>query len=132
MNERKRLRKLLGDKYSFIKYLSLAEVRKLLCENSKDNHEKLFASLTVGCVKINAVIYPTPNCMTMGYDILVKDTPDSTEWICYDTLNDEVKYNALNLEQEMFNILNREVEKYGLSYTDCNFDNVNGKVVNKE
>ena len=132
MNERKRLRKLLGDKYSFIKYLSLAEVRKLLCENPKDNHEKLFASLTVGCVKINAVIYPTPDCMTMGYDILVKDTPDSTEWICYDTLNDGLKYNALNLEQEMFNILNREVEKYGLSYTDCNFEVVNGKAVNKE
>ena len=132
MNERKRLRKLLGDKYSFIKYLSLAEVRKLLCENSKDKHDTLFASLTVGCVKINAVIYPTPDCMTMGYDILVKDTPDSTEWICYDTLNDGVKYNVLNLEQDMFNILNREVEKYGLSYTDCNFEVINGKVMNKE
>ncbi len=132
MNERKKLKKQLNDKYIFKKYLSSAEVRKLLSENPKDNHEKLFASLTVGCVKINAVIYPTPDCMTMGYDILVKDTPDSTEWICYDTLNDEVKYNALNLEQEMFNVLNREVEKYGLSYTECNFEIVNGKVMNKE
>lgn len=70
--------------------------------------------------------------MMMGYDILVKDTPDSKEWICYDTLNDDVKYNSLNLEQEMFNILNREVKEYGLSYTDCNFEVVNGKVMNKE
>ncbi len=132
MNERKKLKKQLGDKYTFIKYLSSSEVRKLLCENPKDNHEKLIASLTVGCVKINAIIYPTPDSMTIGYDILVKDTPDSTEWICYDTLNDGVKYNVLNLEQEMFNILNREVKKYGLSYTDCNFEVVNGKVVDKE
>ncbi len=132
MNERKRLKKLLREKYSFIKYLSSSEVRKILSENPKNKHEKLFASLTVGCVKINAIIFPTPDSMTMGYDILVKDSPESAEWICYDTLNDEVKYNALNLEQEMFNILNREVEKYGLSYTDCNFEVVNGKVVNKE
>lgn len=75
MNERKKLKKQLGDKYIFKKYLSSAEVRKILSENSKDKHEKLFASLTVGCVKINAIIFPTPDCMMMGYDILVKDTP---------------------------------------------------------
>lgn len=132
MNERKKLKKQLGDKYIFKKYLSSAEVRKILSENSKDKHEKLFASLTVGCVKINAIIFPTPDCMMMGYDILVKDTSDSKEWICYDTLNDDVKYNSLNLEQEMFNILSREVKEYGLSYTNCNFEVVNGKVMNKE
>lgn len=132
MNERKKLKKLLSEKYIFKKYLSSAEVRKLLSENSKNKHEKLFASLTVGCVKINAVIYPTPDRMTMGYDILVKDTPDSKEWICYDTLNDEVKFNALNLEQEMFNILNREAKEYGLSYTECNFEVINGKSIKAE
>lgn len=81
MNERKKLKKQLGDKYIFKKYLSSAEVRKILSENPKDKHEKLFASLKVGCVKINAIIFPTPDCMMMGYDILVKDTPDSKEWI---------------------------------------------------
>lgn len=132
MNERKKLKKQLADKYIFKKYLTAGEVKKLLSETSRNKHEKLFASLTVGCVKINAVIYPTPDCMSMGYDVLVKDKPNSKEWICYDTLNDEVKYNALNLEQEMFNVLNREVKEYGLSYTDCNFEVVNGKVINKE
>lgn len=132
MNERKKLKKQLGDKYIFKKYLSSVEVRKILCENPKDKHEKLFASLTVGCVKINAIIFPTSDCMTMGYDILVKDTPDSKEWICYDTLNDDVKYSSLNPEQEMFNILSREVKEYKLSYTDCNFEIVNGKIINKE
>ena len=132
MNERKKLKKQLVDKYIFKMYLSVNEVKNLLSENPKNKHDTLFASLTVGCVKINAVVFPTPDKMLIGFDILVKDTPDSKEWICYDTLNDDVKYNSLNLEQEMFNILSREVKAYGLSYTDCNFEVVNGKVINKE
>ena len=48
MNERKKLKKQLRDKYIFRRYLSTQEVRKILSENPKDKHEKLFASLTVG------------------------------------------------------------------------------------
>ena len=132
MNERKKLKKQLGDKYIFKKYLSSAEVRKILSENSKDKHEKLFASLTVGCVKINAVVFPTPDKMLIGFDILVKDTPDSEEWICYDTLGDEIKLSSRNIEQAMFDILNREVKEYGLSYTECNFEVINGKSIKAE
>lgn len=130
MNERKRLKKLLGDKYIFKIYLSLTEVRDIL--QSKDTHEKLFASLTVGCVKINAIVFPNADNMQIGFDILVKDKPDSTEWICYDTVTDEVKLSSYNLEQTMFDILNRVVKKYGLSYTECNFEVVNGKMIKSE
>ena len=73
MNERKKLKKQLGDKYIFKMYLSVNEVKKLLSENPKDKHDTLFASLTVGCVKINAVVFPTPDKMLLGFDILVKD-----------------------------------------------------------
>lgn len=132
MNERKKLKKQLGDKYIFKKYLSSAEVRKILLKNPKGEHEKIFASLTVGCVKIYTVIFPTPDSMTIGYDVLVKDIPNSTEWICYDTLSDEIKLSSRNIEQSMFDIMNREVKEYGLSYTDCNFEVINGKVINKE
>jgi hypothetical protein len=48
MNERKKLKKQLGDKYIFKMYLSVNEVKKLLSENPKDKHDTLFASLTVG------------------------------------------------------------------------------------
>lgn len=54
MNERKKLKKQLVDKYIFKMYLSVNEVKKLLSENPKDKHDTLCASLTVGCVKINA------------------------------------------------------------------------------
>ena len=130
MNERKRLKKLLGDKYIFKIFLSLNEVRNILL--SKDTHEKLFASLIVGCVKINAIVFPNAENMQIGFDILVKDKPDSTEWICYDTVTDEVKLSSYNLEQTMFDNLNRVVKKYGLSYTECNFEVVNGKVIKTE
>ena len=70
--------------------------------------------------------------LQIGFDILVKDNPDSTEWICYDTITDEVKLSSYNLEQTMFDILNRVVKKYGLSYTDCKFEVVNGKMIKSE
>ena len=130
MNERKRLKKLLGDKYIFKIFLSLSEVRNIL--QSKDTHEKLFASLTVGCVKINAIVFPSADNKQIGFGILVKDKPDSTEWICYDTVTDEIKLSSYNLEQTMFDILNRVVKKYGLSYTDCNFEVINGKMIKSE
>ena len=130
MNERKRLKKLLGDKYIFKIFVPLSEVRNRL--HSKDTHEKLFASLTAGCVKINAIVFPNSDDMQIDFDILVKDKPDSTEWICYDTETDEIKLSLYNLEQTMFDILNRVVKKYGLSYTECNFEVVNGKVIKTE
>ena len=130
MNERKRLKKLLGDKYIFKIFLSLNEVRNILL--SKDTHEKLFASLIVGCVKINAIVFPNAENMQIGFDILVNDKPDSKEWICYDTVTDEIKLSSHNLEQTMFDILNKVVKKYGLSYTECNFEVVNGKVIKTE
>lgn len=51
MNERKKLKKQLGDKYIFKMYLTVNEVKKLLSENPRDKHDTLFVSLTVGCVK---------------------------------------------------------------------------------
>lgn len=51
MNERKKLKKQLVDKYIFRMYLSVNDVKKLLSKNPKDKHDTLFASLSVGCVK---------------------------------------------------------------------------------
>lgn len=129
MNEKKKLKKQLGDKYIFKMYLTVGEVKKLLEKKSKSDHDTLIASLTVGCVKINAVVFSTSDKMLLGFDILVKDTPDREEWICYDTLSGEIRLSPRSIEQSMFDILNREVNEYGLSYTDCNFEVINGKVI---
>lgn len=60
MNERKKLKKQLGNKYIFKMYLSVNEVKKLLSENPKDKHDTLFASLTVGCVKSMLLYFRHP------------------------------------------------------------------------
>ena len=83
-------------------------------------------------MKINAVVFSTPDKMHLGFDILVKDKPESEEWICYDTLSDEIKLSPRSIEQAMFDILNREVKEYGLSYTECNFEVINGKSIKAE
>ena len=59
---------------------------------------------------------------------LFKDyyTPLSPDWICYENLPDPVRYNAWNLEREMFLVLDRAVDKYGLSYMECRFPKLDG------
>ena len=131
MNERRKLKRQLGRNYKYKRYMTAGEAKALLNSKTKDKHEKLYASLKVGCVKINAVLFPTPTGMTFGCDILVKDKPDSKEWICYDSIAEPFRYATLNLEQELFDILDKEVREQGLSYTECNFEKLNGKTVNK-
>ena len=131
MNERRKLKRQLGSRYRFKRYMTAGEAKAILNSSPKNNRERLYAFLTVGCVKISAVLFPTPNGMTFGCDILVKDKPDSKEWICYDSIAEPFRYAALNLEQELFDILDKEVREQGLSYTECNFEKLNGKTVNK-
>lgn len=51
--------------------------------------------------------------------------PDATEWIRYDTPNDKVKIK----ESEMLAVLDRIVRANGLSYTECCFERLDGKIV---
>lgn len=129
MNQRKILKRQLGNGYRYKRFMSAGEAKSLLSKPPKTKHEKLYASLTVGCVKINAVLFPTPSGMTFGCDILVKDRPDSREWICYDSIAEPFRYTALNLEQELFDLLDKKVRQHGLSYTQCNFEELDGKTV---
>ena len=90
------------------------------------NHFRVVAILTAGAVRLEAVVYWDNGKYSLGYDLMVKDTPFSPEWICYENLPDPVRYDAWNLEREMFQVLNRAVEKYGLSYTECRFPKLDG------
>ena len=44
----------------------------------------------------------------------------------YENLYDEVRYQVRNLEREMFQVLDRAVHRYGLSYTECHFPKLDG------
>ncbi len=121
-----RLKKQLGDGYFFEQRLSAAVVKDLLTQLTGSNTFLVAASLTAGVVRLEAVVYWNAGRYSLGYDLMVKDTPDSPDWVCYESVQDEVRYNAWNLEREMFLILDRAVERYGLSYTQCCFPKVDG------
>ena len=121
MLKQKRVKKILGKDYAFEQRLSQAVVQNLLGMLGGSNHFLIAASLTAGVVKLEAVVYWSNGKYSLGYDLMVKDAPDSTDWICYENLQEEVRYHVWNLEREMFQVLDRAVEQYGLSYTECSF-----------
>ena len=127
MNQRKALKKQLGDSYSYEKFKSASDVKRILATAEPLGFELVVSSLTVGCVRLEAVLYQQSGRKKLGYDLFVKDTPTGQEWICYDNLTDEVKIGAFNFEQEMFNVLNAYVVKHGFSYTECSFEKLEGK-----
>ena len=127
MNQRKLLKKQLGDGYSYEKIKSSSDVKRILSTAEPLGFDMVVSSLTVGCVRLEAVLYQQSGRKKLGYDLFVKDTPTGQEWICYDNLTDEVRIGAFNFEQEMFNVLNAYVVKHGLSYTECSFVKLEGK-----
>ena len=127
MNQRKSLKKQLGDGYSYEKIKSASDVKRILATAEPLGFDMVVSSLTMGCVRLEAVLYQQSGRKKLGYDLFVKDTPTGQEWICYDNLTDEVRIGAFNFEQEMFNVLNAYVVKHGLSYTECAFETLEGK-----
>ena len=121
----KELRKQLGEKYSFIRSVSDRDVFLLQRNPPQYFTETVVASLTAGCVKIEATLFKNKDKLSLCYDVFVKDTPDSDEWICYDNPTDTVKLK----EAEMLSVLDRIVSDNGLYYTECCFEKLDGKVI---
>ena len=84
--------------------------------------DTIAASLTVGCMKINAVMFLSDGALRLGYDVYVKDSPGSSEWICFDCPSDRASLK----ESDMLSVLDRIVIKNGLSYTECCFERLEG------
>lgn len=127
MSKLKNLKRTLGNRYIFEKHLTEKQIRELQNEKPKDFTDMSAVSMTAGCVKIEAVLYKTYDEIGLAYDVFVKDTPDSSEWICYDNPTDPISLK----ERELFAILDRIVENNELSYTECNFEIVQGKKKHK-
>ena len=121
----KELKKQLGEKYSFARPVCDRDVFLLQRNPPKNFTETVVASLVVGCVKIEATLFKNKEKLTLCYDVFVKDTPDSDEWICYENPSDMVKLK----EAEMLSVLDRIVTENGLSYTECCFEKLDGKVI---
>lgn len=128
MSRKKELQRQLGSRYSYERLLNDREIQKLRREIPDDFSETVIAVLTADCLQLNAVLYRSCKELLLGYDVFVKDDPDSPEWIYYDGLSDPVSLK----ETDMIKILDRLIAEQGLSYTESCFDRMDGKTVKKE
>ncbi len=124
----KQVKELLGSAYLYERLLSDKEVIELLQQPPRNVSSCTAASLRAGCMRIDAVLYPMEGLLKLGYDIFVKDDPDSSEWICYDSLEETKSLT----EEGLFHALDRVVQENDLSYTDCVFEQLDGKLLKKE
>lgn len=121
----KRVKKLKGDlggEYVYQRFMSDREVSRLQRQVPLQFEDTVAASLTVGCMKINAVLFQSEDALRLGYDVYVKDSPGSSEWICFDCPSDRASLK----EQDMLAVLDRIVTENGLSYTECCFEQLEG------
>lgn len=128
MSRKKELQRQLGSRYSYERLLNDREIQKLRREIPDDFSETVIAVLTADCLQLNAVLYRSCKELLLGYDVFVKDDPDSPEWIYYDGLSDPVSLK----EADMIRILDRLIAEQGLSYTESCFKRLDGKAVKKE
>ncbi len=122
MNRVRELKKQMGAAYSFQKFMSDRDVSRLRRQAPLRQEDTLAASLTVGCMKINAVLFQDSGSLRLGYDVYVKDSPSSSEWICFDCPSDPASLK----EYDMLAVLDRIAKENGLSYTECCFERLEG------
>lgn len=128
MSRARELRKKLKGDYFYKQYVSNRKVRVLQKKIPQYFVETVVASLIVGCVKIEAVLYRRNDRLILGYDVFVKDDSESPEWIIYDSPEDEVVLK----EKEILKVLERVVAENNLSYTECCFESLDGKKICKQ
>lgn len=122
MNRVKKLKRDLGSEYAYQRFMSDWEVSQLRRQAPQHMDDTIAASLTVGCMKINAVLFLSDVTLRLGYDVYVKDSPGSSEWICFDCPSDRASLK----ESDMLAVLDRIVAENDLSYTECCFERLEG------
>lgn len=120
----------LGNRYVFQQRMTEQEAERLLHRPLAE--PRVMAELAAGCVKLELELYPRGQEAELVYELFVKDQLGSEEWVCYDSLLDEVKLTDRKLEEEMAAVLDRAVGQRGLSYTKCPFERLEGKKVEKK
>ena len=127
MSRKQTLRRELGERYRYERFLSPGALQRLRERPPESFSEAVVARLTVGYVRLNVVAYRSFSSVLLGYDVFVQDAPEAAEWIFYDSLPEPVRLR----EAEMLRVLDAFVETHGLSYTECCFARLDGKRVKK-
>jgi hypothetical protein len=120
-------RKLFGKEYRYAEFLSEKDTLAYLSGEKTLLSDALIASLSVGVLKIEAVLYKIGVSVIPRYEIFIKAGDGSAGWICYDSPDTEVRYGEGRLEREMFRTLDAARKKKGLSYDHADFKTLDGK-----
>ena len=75
VSKQKRLKKQLGTGYQFEQRFSAKNLARMLRRLEGSNHFRVAAILSAGAVRLEAVVYWDNGKYSLGYDLLVKDTP---------------------------------------------------------
>lgn len=116
------LKDVLGTEYRYCRWLDAAGIEAL----KKDTGGPFWctvATLTAGCVRLDAVLFVEKGEHWLGYDVLVRESLSSPDWVCYDSLSDT---DSLE-EERMLAVLEQVVKTNGLSYTVPDFRRLVGK-----
>ena len=70
MSRKRELQKQLGSGYIYERYLDERSLRQLKRQPPEDFSEMVIAALTVGCLRLNAVLYRSDETLIQGYDVL--------------------------------------------------------------
>ena len=127
MNRKQTLRRALGERYRYERFLSHSALQRLRERPPESFSEAVVAALAVGYVRLSVVAYRSFSSVLLGYDVFVRDAPEAAEWIFYDSLPEPVRLR----EAEMLRVLDDFVETRGLSYTECCFARLDGKSTEK-
>ena len=126
------LKKKLGERYFFEQMVPEEVVKGLVGQQPDSWRDSVVSSLTAGCVKIESVLYQAEEDekIHLGWDLYVKDSPESPEWICYSGLTEWEDAS----EEGLFQAMDQLVQADGLSYFQCSFERLEGKTTepNKE
>ncbi|MDR2163274.1 MAG: hypothetical protein LBO70_04955 [Clostridiales Family XIII bacterium] len=125
-------KKVFGTDYHYSAYLSEQDTLAYLSGDKKMPSDALIASLSIGVLRIDAVLYKIGNSIIPRYEIFINANENGSEWICYDSPDAEVCYGDGRLERGMFEVLDAAREKNGLSYKHADFKMLTGKRVKKE
>lgn len=124
MKKAKQLKKKYGTRYLFRKYLTDRQIDRLKTEVKLSGTDMTAASLEIGCIRLDAVLFRSSIGTELAYDVLVRDTLDSLEWICYDSIPAKsVK------ENDMAGTLDSYIRAHSLTYEDCRFVRLDGKII---
>lgn len=124
MKSVKKLKRCFGSSYHFEKYFSDNEIRSIYKNKLHYDYDLKIASLKINHIRLDTVFYWNEDGLNISFDVYVKDSIDSFEWICFDNVTVAHNFKLKNLEKEMVSFLNREIDCYHLSYSDCYYETV--------